>query len=64
VQLVHAAPSHTPAICLRVFDNRKSYYDPANSLGSVITPNTGTTITVKSISAIGGFMEIVVSPAK
>jgi len=51
-----------PAV--RVFDDRKSYYDPTNPLGSVITPNTGTKIRIQSISALGGFMEIEVRPAK
>jgi immune inhibitor A len=51
-----------PAV--RVFDDRKSYYDPANPLGSVITPTTGTTIRILSISAQNSFMQIEVRPAK
>ena len=51
-----------PAV--KVFDDRKSWYDPTNPLGSVITPKTGTLITVQSISALGGFMQIEVRPAK
>lgn len=47
-----------------VFDDRTTYYDPANPQGSVINPNTGTQIRVKSISALGGFMEVEVRPAK
>ena len=46
-----------------VFDDRKSYYDPANPLGSVINPNTGTRIRIVSISALGNFMQIRVAPA-
>ena len=46
-----------------VFDDRKSYYDPANPLGSVITPNTGTRIRILSISTLGNFMQIQVAPA-
>jgi immune inhibitor A len=47
-----------------VFDDRTTYYDPANPQGSVIHPNTGTQIRIKSISALGGFMEVQVRPAK
>ena len=46
------------------FDDRNSYYDPTNELGSVITPNTGTIIEVRSISALDGFMQVQVRPAK
>jgi hypothetical protein len=49
---------------VKVFDDTKSYYDPANPLGSVITPNTGTKVTIQSISALGGFMQIEVRPVK
>jgi hypothetical protein len=47
-----------------VFDDRKTWYDPANPLGSVITPNTGTIIELRSISALDGFMQVQVRPAK
>ena len=47
-----------------VFNDTKGWYDPSNPLGSVMTPNTNTKISISSISAIGGFMQIVVSPAK
>lgn len=53
-----------PAV--KVFDDRQTYYDPANPQGSVMNPNTGTIITVRSQS--GGkqspFMEIQVRTAK
>jgi immune inhibitor A len=45
------------------FDDRNSYYDPANPLGSVITPVTGTRIKVVSISTWDNFMQVRVSPA-
>ncbi len=51
-----------PAV--KVFDDRNSYYDPANPLGSVIVPNTGTQIRIQSVSAQGSFMQVEVSPAK
>ncbi len=47
-----------------VFDDSNSYYDPANPMGSVINPNTGTQIRIQSISAQGNFMQVEVRPAK
>ncbi|KAA3637614.1 MAG: M6 family metalloprotease domain-containing protein [Armatimonadetes bacterium] len=49
---------------VRTFDDRNSYWDPANPWGSVIVPNTGTQIIVKSTSAHGAMMQIQVRPAK
>jgi immune inhibitor A len=46
------------------FDDRITYYDPANPQGSVKTPNTGTQIRVVSVSAQGNFMQVEVRPAK
>jgi immune inhibitor A len=51
-----------PAV--KVFDDRNSYYDPANPLGSVITPVTGTQIRIIGMSAQNSFMQIEVRPAK
>ncbi len=47
-----------------MFNDTKSWYDLANPLGSVITPNTGAKITISSISAIDSFMQIQVAPVK
>jgi len=47
-----------------VFDDRISYYDPANPQGSVMNPNTGTRIWIQGVGAQGSFMQIQVSPAK
>jgi immune inhibitor A len=47
-----------------IFDDRITYYDPANPQGSVINPNTGTQIRIASISAQGGFMQVLIGPAK
>ncbi|MDK9710671.1 M6 family metalloprotease domain-containing protein [Acidaminobacter sp.] len=55
---------------VKVFDDRITYYDPANPLGSVMNPNTGTMITVlqepylKVKNPQAPFMQIQVSPAK
>ncbi len=58
------ASEHQSQPAVSVFDDRNSYYDPANPTGSVIVPNTGTQIRVKSISAHGTFMQVEVRPAK
>lgn len=47
-----------------VFDDLNSYYNPANPMGSVIVPATGTQIRVKSVSAQGTFMQVQVRPSK
>jgi immune inhibitor A len=62
---VNSVLSPVPSLpAVSVFDDTKNWYDPANPLGSVMTPNTNTKIRVKSISALGGFMEVQVLPAK
>jgi immune inhibitor A len=61
----YGVPSTHPSLpAVPVFDDRNSYYDPANPMGSVIVPNTGTQIRVKSVSAHGSFMQVEVRPAK
>jgi hypothetical protein len=47
-----------------VFDDRILHYDPTNPLGSVIHPNTGTLIHIKSISTRDSFMQVEVLPAQ
>lgn len=59
-----AASVHPSRPAVPVFDDNNSYYDPANPQGSVITPQTGTQIRVKSVSARGSFMQVEVRPAK
>jgi len=64
---VHVANVLSPVPSLPavpVFDDRTLYYDPANPQGSVMNPNTGTQIRIQSISALGGFMQVQVAPAK
>ena len=46
------------------FDDRVLHYDPTNPLGSAIHPNTGTIVEIRSISALGGFMQVQVRPSK
>jgi immune inhibitor A len=51
------AESFHPSLpAVPIFDDRNSYYDPMNPMGSVITPATGTQIRIKSVSAHGAFM--------
>ena len=61
----HGEPSDHPSLpAVPIFDDNHSYYDPANPMGSVIVPNTGTQIRIQSISARGSFMQVQVRPAK
>ena len=56
---VNSVLSPVPSLpAVSVFDDRRSYYDPANPLGSVIEPNTGTQIRIQSISAQDSFMQV------
>jgi immune inhibitor A len=58
-------PSFHPSLpAVPIFDDLNSYYDPANPMGSVIVPQTGTQIRVKSVSAQGSFMQVEVRPSK
>lgn len=47
-----------------IFDDNNSYYRAENPMGSVITPQTGTQIRIKSISARDSFMQVQVRPSK
>jgi immune inhibitor A len=51
-----------PAV--QVFDDRITYYDPANPQGSVMNPNTGTQIRVQRVTQLGAFMYVEVRPAQ
>ena len=44
-----------------VFNDSTDFWDSSSPLANVITPNTGTTIRIKSISALGGFMQVAVN---
>jgi len=58
-------PSEHPSLpAVSTFDDRNSYWDSTNPTGSVIVPNTGTEIVVRSVSARGAFMQLQVKPAK
>jgi immune inhibitor A len=58
-------PSYHPSLpAVPIFDDNLSYYDLANPMGSVITPETGTQIRIKSVSAQGSFMQVQVRPSK
>ncbi len=58
-------PSNHPSLpAVPVFDDNNTYWDPANPTGSVINPNTGTSIRVVSVSAQGNFMQVQVRPSQ
>lgn len=60
-----SAPFYQPSLpAVSVFDDRTTYYDPANPWGSVMDPDTGTQIRIASYSAQGNFMLVHVNPAK
>jgi immune inhibitor A len=61
LSVAYTIPS-LPAV--KAFNDTTLHYDPTNPLGSVIHPNTGTIIEIRSISALGGFMQIQVRPVK
>jgi len=61
----HGRPSYQPSQPgVRLFDDRNSYYNPENPMGSVIVPNTGTQIYIQSISPSGSSMQVEVRPAE
>jgi len=49
---------------IRSFNDLRSYYNELNPMGSVIVPQTGTRIRIRSISARGTFMQVQVLPVK
>jgi immune inhibitor A len=58
-------PSYHPSLpAVSVFDDSNSYWDPTNPTGSVIVPQTGTTINIVGYSAQGNFLQIVLNPNK
>ncbi len=62
---VNSVLSPVPSLpAVPVFDDRTQYYDPTNPQGSVMNPNTGTQVRILSISALDGFMQVEVRPAK
>ena len=61
----NGVPSSHPSLpAVQIFDDNNDYWRPANPMGSVIVPNTGTQIRVKSVSARGSFMQVEVRPSK
>jgi immune inhibitor A len=61
----HGEPSDHPSLpAVPVFNDNDQYYRPANPMGGVINPHTGTSIRVRSVSAHGSFMLVQVFPTK
>lgn len=58
-------PSVIPSLPgVSVFNDLNDYWDPATPLANVITPNTGTQIQIRSVSALGSFMQVEVKPVR
>jgi immune inhibitor A len=53
--------THPSLPAVSVFNDATDFWDPSTPLANVITPNTGTTIRIKSVSALGGFMQVAVN---
>lgn len=47
-----------------VFDDRTTYYDPANPQGSVMNPNTNTQVRVLKATQLGAYLYVEVRPAQ
>jgi immune inhibitor A len=56
---LNSVPSVIPSLPgVSIFNDANSYWDPNAPLASVIVPQTGTTIRIKSVSAKGSFMQV------
>jgi len=55
---------HPSLPAVPVFDDRLQYYRPANPLGGVINPNTGTQIRVRSMGSRNTYLRVQVQPVK
>jgi len=49
---------------VKLFNDSTDYWDPATPLANVITPDTGTIIEIRSVSALGSLMQVQVRPAR
>ena len=59
---INGNPSVIPSLPgVSVFNDATDFWDPSTPLANVITPNTGTTIRIKSIGAQGNFMQVAVN---
>jgi immune inhibitor A len=56
--------NHVSQPAVPIFDDNNQYWNSDNPWGGVINPHTGTQIRVKSISALGSFMQVEVRPSK
>jgi immune inhibitor A len=59
---LNGMPSVIPSLpAAPVFNDSNSYWNASNPTGSVIVPNTGTTIRIVNYSAQGNFLQVVVN---
>jgi immune inhibitor A len=52
---------HASQPAVSVFNDLNQYWNPLTPTAGVMNPHTGTTIRIKSISALGGFMQVAVN---
>ena len=57
------AVTHPSLPAVSVFNDMTAFWDPSTPLSNVITPKTGTSVRVKSMTT-GGFAQIEVAPSK
>jgi immune inhibitor A len=55
------ASNHPSQPGVSVFNDANQYWNPLTPTAGVMNPSTGTTISIKSISAQGGFMQVAVN---
>ena len=61
---INGVDSAIPSLrAVRAFNDLTDFWDPTTPLANVITPNTGTMIRIKSVNALGSFMQVQVLPA-
>jgi immune inhibitor A len=59
---INGVASNLPSLpAVSKFNDLTDFWDPATPLANVVTPDTGTTIRIKSISALDGFMQVAVN---
>ncbi len=64
LHLVGLPSEHPSQGAVPVFDDTYQYWNAATPTAGVRNPHTGTKVRVKSVSALGGFMEVQVLPVK
>jgi immune inhibitor A len=62
---INSVPNDYPSLpAVPIFDDNIQYYNTETPWNGVINPHTGTQIRIKSVSALGSFMQVEVRPSK